>query len=135
MSAFDTTANRTVYCDECKHEFAISAVGIQQSPVIVGRQALELVYFACPKCNKVYRITLRDERCNELQADIESTMRRIRKSHGGKNIKLAGSLDAMVQRKRLRLREYMKHLNGKYTGTFILAVPEDGEGATINYLP
>lgn len=127
--------NQVVYCNECKHEFAISAVGIQVSPVTMGRRVLELVYFVCPKCNKVYRITLRDERCNELQADIESTMRRMRKSHGGKNIKLASSLDAMVQRKRLRLREHMECLNGKYTGTFILAVPEDGEGTTINYLP
>lgn len=126
---------QVVYCNECKHEFAISAVGIQVSPVIIGGRALELVYFVCPKCNKVYRITLRDERCNELQADIESTIRRMRKSHGGKNIKLASSLDDMVQRKRLRLREYMERLNGKYTGTFILAVPEDGEGTTINYLP
>ena len=127
--------DRVVYCNECKHEFAISAVGIQVSPVTIGGRALELVYFVCPKCNKVYRITLRDERCNELQADIESTMRRMRKSHGGKNIKLASSLDAMVQRKRLRLRAYMERLNGQYTGTFVLDVPEDGKGTTINYLP
>ena len=127
--------SNTVYCDDCKHEFSLNAVNIKQAAMTLDGQALTLVYFACPKCNKIYRIALQDERYDELRLDLEKTKKRIRRNHGSSNVEFAGTLNAMVQRKLQRLRDHTTKLNGKYPGTFVFAVPENGEGKIIKYLP
>lgn len=45
-------------CDECKHEFYLDAVGIHEAIVELSGVLVTLVYFACPKCNKIYRISI-----------------------------------------------------------------------------
>lgn len=130
-----STKYSTVYCDDCKHEFSVDTVDIQQATVTLDGQVLTLVYFACPKCNKIYRITLQDERYDELRMDLEKTKKRIRRNHGSGNVEFAGTLNTMVRRKLERLRDYTTKLNGKYPGTFVFAVPENGEGKIIKYLP
>ena len=64
---------KKVSCDECKHEFLLSSVNIHEATMELGGQALKLVYFACPKCNKIYRVTLKDARYEELKEDLERT--------------------------------------------------------------
>lgn len=130
-----STRYSTVYCDDCKHEFSMNAVDIKQAAVTLGGQALVLVYFTCPKCNKIYRITLKDERYDALRLDLEKTKKRIRKNHGSGNGEFASTLDTMVRRKLERLRTYTTELNGKYPGTFVFAVSENSEGEIIKYLP
>ena len=46
---------KTLICDECLNEFSLKAVGIQYAEVKINDQQLTLIYFACPKCNKIYR--------------------------------------------------------------------------------
>lgn len=130
-----STKYSTVHCDDCKHEFSMDTVDIQQATVTLDGQVLTLVYFACPKCNKIYRITLQDERYDELRMDLEKTKKRIRRNHGSGSVEFAGTLNTMVRRKLERLRDYTTKLNGKYPGTFVFAVPENGEGKIIKYLP
>ena len=57
-----STMFATVFCDECKHEFSMNSVDIQTATVELGGQALKLVYFTCPKCNKIYRIYFKDDK-------------------------------------------------------------------------
>lgn len=130
-----STKFATVFCDECKHEFSVDPVNIHEATVELCGQAMKLVYFACPKCNKIYRITLKDVRYEELRVDLERTKKRIRKNHGSGNDELARMLNEMVARKLHRLRKHTEDLNGKFPGTFIFAVPENGEGKIIKYLP
>ena len=84
----------TVICDECEHEFSMNSVNIQEVTMNLGGQALTLVYFTCPKCNKIYRITLKDERYEELKEDLERTKIRIRKNRGSRNDEMARMLNS-----------------------------------------
>lgn len=130
-----STKYATVYCDDCKTEFVVDPDIIKQATVTLDGQALVLVYFTCPKCSRIYRITLKDERYEELRVDLEKTRKRIRRNHGSSNVEFASTLSTMVQRKQQRLRDYTTKLNGKYPGTFVFAVSENGEDKFIKYLP
>lgn len=130
-----STQFATVFCDECKHEFSVSSVNIQEATTELGGHAMKLVYFTCPKCNKIYRVTLKDARYEELREDLEKAKLRIRKNRGSGNDEFARTLDSMVRRKQQRLASHITHLNGKFPGTFTFAVPENGEGTIIKYLP
>lgn len=124
----------TVFCDNCKYEFSMDSVDIQTTTVKLGRHSLDLNYFVCPKCNKIYRISLKDERCKELSEDIKRTKKRVRKIYGSGNYELANRLDAMLRQKTLRFKNYTDKLNKKFSGTFVFEVSESGE-KIIKYLP
>lgn len=124
-----------IACDECNYEFDWESVNIQSATVVIDGQDFTLDYFACPKCSRIYRISLKDDRYRELQEDIEETKKRIRKYHGSGNVLMVSNLYSMAERKMVRLRNYSDKLNGKYPGTFVFAVSENGKDKTIKYLP
>lgn len=130
------TKYATVFCNECKHEFSMNTVNIQEANIYLGGQDLVLVYFACPKCNKIYRIALKDERYEELKEDLERTKKRIRKNYGSRNDELASALNSMVRAKLARLRNHVEKLNSTYPGTFTFVASENNhEDNIITYLP
>ena len=125
-----------IVCDKCKHEFSMNAVNIEEATVTLDGQDLILVYFACPKCNKLYRVTLKDKRCVELREDLEKTKMRIRKNHGSGDEEFAKTLNNMVFKKLQRLRKHTAVLNAKFPGTFTFVVSENNhEEKFIKYLP
>lgn len=131
-----STKFATVYCDECEHEFSVDPVTIQEAAIELDGRVLKLVYFACPKCNKIYRITLKDKRYEELREDLERTKRRIRKNHGSRNEELARQLGNMVSKKLERLKNHTASLNAKYPGTFTFVASENNhKDKIIKYLP
>lgn len=124
------------YCDECKYEFSMNTVNIEEATVQLGGQALKLVYFACPKCNKIYRIMLKDERYEELKEDLEKTKKRIRKNYGSGNDEFARTLNSMVTKKHERLKAHLNNLDKKFPGTFTFVASENNhEDKIIKYLP
>ena len=125
-----------IVCDECKHEFFLETVNIENAEVKVNDQQLSLIYFTCPKCNKLYRVSLADARYFELREDLENTKKRIRRNHGSNNEEMARMLNQMVNKKLERLRSHTDKLNKKFPGTFILEVSENNhEEKSIKYLP
>lgn len=131
-----STKYATVVCDECKNEFSMNAVDIQEATINLGGQALRLVYFTCPKCNKIYRITLKDERYEELKEDLERTKKRIRRNYGSRNDEMARTLHEMVTKKHERMRNHLTQLNAKYPGTFTFVASENNhKDKIITYLP
>ena len=131
-----STKYATVYCDECKHEFSMNPADIKEAPIYLGGQALTLVYFACPKCNKIYRIMLKDKRYEELREDLEKTKKRIRKNNGSRNDEMARMLHSMVTKKHERLKNHVDNLRNKYPGTFTFVASENNhEDKIITYLP
>jgi phytoene dehydrogenase-like protein len=131
-----STKFATVYCDDCKHEFSMDSVDIKETTMNLGGQALKLVYFTCPKCNKIYRITLKDKRYEELKEDLERTKTRIRKNRGSRNDEFARTLNSMVTRKHERMRNHLTKLNDKFPGTFTFVASENNhEDKIITYLP
>ena len=131
-----STKFATVYCDECEHEFSMDSVDIKEATMNLGGQALTLVYFTCPKCNKIYRITLKDERYEELKEDLERTKTRIRKNRGSRNDEMARMLNSMVIKKHERKQNHLARLNNKFSGTFTFVASENNhKDKIITYLP
>lgn len=125
-----------VACDECKHEFFLESVNIENAEVKINDQQLTLIYFTCPKCNKIYRVSLCDTRYFELREDLEKTKKRIRRNHGSNNEEMHRVLNQMVNRKLERLRNHTDKLNKMFPGTFTLVVSENNhQEKSIKYLP
>ena len=125
-----------IICDECKHEFSMNSVKIQEAPIILDKQEMTLVYFTCPKCNKIYRISIEDKRYYELKKDIEKTKKRIRKYNGSGDSEMARVLNSMVNKKHQRLKNHVEYLKQRYPGTFTFVASENNhEDKTIKYLP
>ena len=126
-----------IVCDECKHEFYLDAVGIHEAIVELNGVPVNLVYFACPKCNKIYRISIQDKRYYELVKDLEKTKKkRIRRNHGSNNQEMARMLNSMVFKKKQRLEEYVDKVNKMFPGTFTFVASENNhKEQTIKYLP
>lgn len=125
-----------IVCDECKHEFYLDAAGIQEAIVELNGVPVTLVYFACPKCNKIYRISIQDRRYYELVEDLEKTKKRIRRNHGSNNQEMARMLNSMVFKKKQRLEEYVDKVNKMFPGTFTFVASENNhKEKTIKYLP
>lgn len=125
-----------VICDECTHEFFLKAVKIESAEVKINNQQLTLIYFTCPKCNKLYRVSLADARYFELREDLEKTKKRIRRNHGSNNEEMARMLNQMVFKKLERLRHHTDKLNQMFPGTFTFVVSENNhEEKSIKYLP
>ena len=125
-----------VACDECKHEFFLESVNIENAEVKINDQQLTLIYFTCPKCNKLYRVSLADARYFELREDLEKTKKRIRRNHGSNNEEMHRVLNQMVNRKLERLRNHTDKLNKMFPGTFTLVVSENNhQEKSIKYLP
>ena len=125
-----------IICDECKNEFFLESVNIENTEVKVNNQKLTLIYFTCPKCNEIYRVSLADTRYFELIEDLEKIKKRIRKNHGSNNEEMHRTLNQMVNIKLERLRRHTDKLNKKFPGTFTLVVSENNHKEKyIKYLP
>lgn len=125
---------KTIVCDECGYEFPLESVNIQEQSVKCENEQLSLMFFTCSKCNKIYRVLLKDARYEELRVDLEKTKRRIRRNHGSNNVEFARTLNNMVFKKAERLENHCKKLLAKYNGTFTFVASENNS-KEIKYLP
>lgn len=124
-----------VKCDECEHEFFLEAVGINEAIVELNGISVILVYFACPKCNKIYRISIQDKRYYELKKDLEKAKRRIQKNNGSKNMEMAKIFYSMAVKKHERLKAHIDKVNKAFPGTFVFVTSENDKEKIIKYLP
>lgn len=125
-----------IKCDNCKEEFSLGSVKIDEATVEIKRQKIKLIYFTCPKCNKIYRIMLKDKQYDILKADLEKAKMRIRKNNGSGNEESARLLNSMVIKKHNRLRNHVDNLQKKFSGTFTFVASENNhEDKIIKYLP
>lgn len=123
-----------IVCDECKHEFSLKAVKIEEATIELDGVPVTLVYFTCPKCNKIYRVSIQDKRYDELLEDLEKTKKRIRRNYGSNNEVKAKHLNDLVLKKKQRLANYVKLVNKKFNGTFTFVTLENND-KEIRYLP
>lgn len=127
--------SKLISCVECKHEFLLESVNIQEQKVKCENEELLLTFFTCPKCNKIYRVLLKDARYEELKVDLEKTKGRIRRNHGSNNNEWASVLNTMVNKKADRLKRHVDKLMHKYDGTFTFVVSEETNTKELKYLP
>lgn len=125
-----------VKCDECEYEYLLSTVKINEAKVELNNVPVILVYFTCPKCNKIYRISIQDARYYDLKEDLEKAKKRIRMNRGNKNIAIAEMLNNMVIKKHERLKAHVDKVNKMFPGTFTFEVSENNpKEKIIKYLP
>lgn len=138
-----------IICDACKHEFYLNAVKIQESIVKLNNVPVVLIYFTCPKCNKIYRVSIQDKHFYELAADINKIEKWIRKScdniqrnhiSNSEEVKRMQEhielLNSMVLKKKQHLVKYEDAVNKKFSGTFTFVTSENNqEEKVIEYLP
>lgn len=123
-----------IVCNECKNEFFLNDVDVQESTVWVEKhKIINLVYFTCPCCNKVYPISIQDGKYFDLLSDLNSVKYKIKKNNGTMDLKKANTLNAMVFKKLNRLKKHEEKLKKKFSGTF-LEVSENGI-MIIKYMP
>lgn len=122
-----------VKCDECNFEFFLEAVGIHEAIVELNNVPVTLVYFTCPKCNRIYRISIQDKRYYELKEDLEKTKKRIRKNNGSNNDGMASALNSAVVKKHKRLKAHCEKIEKAFPGTFVFET--SNQGKIIKYLP
>lgn len=128
--------NSVIICDECKEEFSSNAIEIKEENIVLQNTNVILVYFTCPKCDKIYRVSIQDARYYDLVEDLERTKKKIRKNHGSKNVELAKVLNNMVNKKAKRLEDHVKLVNMMFPGTFTFVASENNpKEKIIKYLP
>lgn len=108
-------------CDECEHEFVLNSADIKEQIVTLNNTPVMLVYFTCPKCNKIYRVSIQDARYYDLKEDLEKAKKRIRRNYGNSNVALHQSLSNMVAKKHERLKAHVDKVNKMFPGTFTFA--------------
>jgi len=125
-----------IKCDECGYEFSLKAVDIHKEKIALNNTVVDLVYFVCPDCRKIYRVSIQDARYYDLADDLEKARRRLRKSHGSNDEEKVRVLQTMVTRKHERLAAYVGKVNQMFQGTFVFEASENNpENKTIKYLP
>ena len=129
-------AIKIIECDKCKHEFNLNAVNIQKTKIELNNTIVDLVYFTCPKCNTIYRVSIQDARYYDLQEDLDKATKRIRRNRGKNNEEFARMLGKMVDAKLERLQRHVKLVNSMFPGTFTFVTSENNnEEKIIKYLP
>ena len=125
-----------IKCDKCEHEFFLKAVGINKAIVELNGVPVTLVYFACPKCDKIYRVSIQDKRYYELKEDLDKIKKRIRRLNGSKNFEMAKILNSMVIKKHERLEAYVEMVHKAFPGEFVFVSSESNpKEKSIKYLP
>jgi ssDNA-binding Zn-finger/Zn-ribbon topoisomerase 1 len=125
-----------IKCDACGQEYVENAVEIQKTKIELNGIIVDFVYFTCPKCDKIYRVSIQDARYYDLVEDLEKAKKRVRRNRGNNDKETARVLDRMVRLKHQRLKEYVDAVNKAFSGTFTFVTSENNpREKVIKYLP
>ena len=125
-----------IKCDDCEHEFLLNTVKLTETIIELNNTSVNLVYFVCPKCNRIYRVSIQDARYYDLKEDLEKAKKRMKRSHGKNNMAMTKVLYDMVAKKHERLKAHVEKVNKMFPGTFTFEVSENNpKEKIIKYLP
>ena len=112
-----------IFCGQCGYEFPASAVNIKRSDLSIDGTTVQVVYFRCPSCNKVYLIQILDNKCIVLQQEFSKQKARWQANVGRNNDTkvVSGQYVSMVaKQKRLADRiELLKQRYGNEIGVYL----------------
>lgn len=119
-----------IVCNNCGYNFHLNAVDIDQSIIKVDDVTLELKYFVCSHCNKMFLITISDEKLQRLQMQFIKQNEFYKKIIYGKNEESVLSQECVkLLAKRDILIKYENELKSKYQDHFVK------QSGRIIYLP
>lgn len=106
-------------CDVCDQEFSLKGVGVREEKIEIDGTKFVLVYFACPHCNTIYKISLQDRKYYELVEQLNKIKKQIRNNFGTYNVIKAERLNKKLKKKQKELENHFMMIDSKYQGTFI----------------
>lgn len=122
-----------VRCDECKSEFELYKDDLKKTIVNLDGVNVHLVYFMCPKCKKIYRVSIQDRNYYKFAHDLEKAKRKLR-NYNGNDGAVINKLCAKALEKKKILEKYVDLVNDTYNGTFEFVASENNyDGYKIIY--
>jgi len=100
--------------------FCTFEVNLKTISMNIDGEKLELTYFVCPYCNKLYKVVLK----NKKILNIESKLKRYKKKSSsafGKDDSLSSIYTKLATRKLEELRQEYDAVDHQFTGTFTFA--------------
>lgn len=110
-----------VKCDNCNTEFMLSNRDIKNDVIIVNKHNMQVTYFYCTECNKIYIILLRDYTYAKLENDLATVKQRIKNCLGQEH--KAKQLERLVKLARVKytkLKQYEDKLKRQYNNKIVL---------------
>ena len=68
-----------VKCDDCKSEFELHKDDMKKDIVNLDGVNVHLVYFMCPKCKRIYRVSIQDKNYYKFAKDLEKAKKKLRR--------------------------------------------------------
>lgn len=122
-------------CDSCCHEFKLNSDSFIESEMIAKNEPIIFFGFACPNCNKLYRIAVRSLKSSQLSAEIARLRQMLQVEL---NLRKAQSYsinyqrDARISALRVKiknnvskLRIELNRLKDKFPGDFTMVSPKE----------
>lgn len=116
-----------VRCDECQSEFELYKNDVKKDIVNLDGVNVHLVYFMCPKCKRIYRVSIQDKNYYKFAKDLEKAKKKLR-NYKGNDITVINKLCAKALEKKKILEKYVDLVNETYDGTFEVVASKDNYG-------
>lgn len=112
----DRKGLQTIQCDSCGYQWVANTTDINTTQTVVDGNELELQYFICNGCGKVYPIAVFTGKAKMLQRNYISSCNRYQNAHR-RDKATQQQLDKVHSCYRILSKE-MKQLMNRYVGEF-----------------
>lgn len=113
-----------VKCDECQNEFELHKNDVKKDIVNLNGVNVHLVYFMCPKCKRIYRVSIQDKNYYKFAKDLEKAKKKLRNYKGNDSIVINKLCAKSLEKKKI-LEKYVDLVNDTYNGTFEFVASEN----------
>ncbi len=118
ISKYEKVKNQTkiISCDECGKSWVFQETSTQKDRITIKGVHLQVTYFTCPHCNKLYVICIDDNETLQLRQKLLLETKRITKDRNlGKDVsKRVRKVQTLYQ----TLKDKNEVLKHRYQGTF-----------------
>ena len=104
-------------CDECQSEFELYKNDIKKDIINLDGVNVHLVYFMCPKCKRIYRVSIQDKNYYKFAKDLEKAKKKLRNYKGNDSVVINKLCAKSLEKKKI-LEKYVDLVNETYDGTF-----------------
>lgn len=111
-------------CDKCNEHFELT--DLKHSKLIVKHKMLDVTYFICPSCNKLYVVAITDFKWQMLSGELQAVTKRVSKAIKKHDVVLLRKLYGIQAVKKDKLASYESSLLQMYKSR--LTMKSDGRG-------
>lgn len=111
-------------CDACGCHFKLTSLG--QSRLVTSHKQIDVTYFVCPSCGKLYVVSVADFKWYMLSGELQAVTKRVKRAIEKQDETLLRKLYGIQAVKRDRLASHESLLLKMYRGRF--TTEPDGRG-------